>query len=92
MARTTRTIEADGSKAIGVCCCDAMFQTANEADRHEAKHNRIRAAATCLEQAARLLGGPDATKLRAMARQLQQAARTGRNEGQFWAQEEQQGR
>ena len=42
MARTRRTIEQDGSKAIGVRCCDAMFQAADEAETHEQAHEARR--------------------------------------------------
>jgi hypothetical protein len=31
-------VAADGSKAVGVCCCDRAFETAAAADAHERDH------------------------------------------------------
>jgi hypothetical protein len=31
-------VAADGSKSVGVCCCDRAFRTAAEADAHERDH------------------------------------------------------
>lgn len=36
------TVAADGSKSIGVHCCDRSFETAAEAERHELEHEAMK--------------------------------------------------